>query len=356
MSTQEETLQNKVSISLLSGFLGSGKTTFINNVLSQDHGLKIAIIENEFGELAIDQDIISSKDGIIEMANGCICCSLQEDLIQTIIDLLEKVKEIDHILIESTGVANPGPIVQSILASPELNKKYQFNSVISFIDSKHFFSNLKHLDKDTPFEDQLAFADHLIINKSDLVNKEEIDLIQKELFKINKTATVHVTSNSEIQLKNLLTFDYFDHKSIQQSMPNTEVTKISFTQIGDLQLKEVNISQNFVKLQEDDSSHHTSIKSVALKFEGSINPVSLEKFLNVILIQYQKDLYRIKGILNFPNNPHKIILQGVFDSLSFSEGDLWKEERKEEKYNHIVFIGKDLIRENLENGFVNCID
>ena len=203
--------KNGLPVTLLSGFLGSGKTTLLNYVLKQNHGKKIAVIENEFGEIGIDSEfVIGADQDIFEMSNGCICCSIRSDLIETLNRLLEQHKKFDHILIESTGLASSGPIAQAFLIEDEISKSLYLDGIITMIDSKHIKNTLN--EQEVVWE-QIAFSNVIILNKADLVTEPEMEALKKQMHQINPTATICKTTHAIISLNQVLNIGGFDLKN-----------------------------------------------------------------------------------------------------------------------------------------------
>ena len=213
--------KNGLPVTLLSGFLGSGKTTLLNYVLKQNHGKKIAVIENEFGEIGIDSEfVIGADQDIFEMSNGCICCSIRSDLIETLNRLLEQHKKFDHILIESTGLASSGPIAQAFLIEDEISKSLYLDGIITMVDSKHIKNTLN--EQEVVWE-QIAFSNVIILNKADLVTEPEMEALKKQMHQIKPTATICKTTHAVISLNQVLNIGWFDLKNALE--PNILITK-----------------------------------------------------------------------------------------------------------------------------------
>jgi G3E family GTPase len=325
-------MTEKIPVTLLVGFLGSGKTTLINKILSGDHKLKIAVIENEFGSINIDQEFIEKpkdmESYIIEMNNGCLCCSMNGDLVQTLQKLLERRKDYNHIVIEATGMANPGPIIQVFTKAVELIDNFKLNTVVSLVDSKNFSINLENTKKDKEFslEEQLLFSDLILLNKKDLIPEElrefELGNIKKFITKLNSHAELKETEFCNIDIKELLKRDSY-----------------SLENLDNLSL----------------APHHNhgqgEIGQISVELEGDFNPEQFQLFLNSLFMTYRNRLFRLKGVLSFPHNPKRILLQGVNDQIEFVEG------RKKDKDHHnmFVFVGIDLKREVILKSLQNCL-
>ena len=198
----------KVPVTVLTGFLGSGKTTLLNYILTENHGKRIAVIENEFGEIGVDNDlVIGAEEEIFEMNNGCICCTVRGDLIRILGNLMKRRDKFDHIIIETTGMADPGPVAQTFFMDDEIQGALSLDGVVTLIDAKHV---LLHLDKSAEVKEQIAFADVILLNKIDLVSSEELDQLESRIHAMNSAAKIHRTQNSIIDLNNVLDLGGFD--------------------------------------------------------------------------------------------------------------------------------------------------
>ena len=272
---------NELPVTLLAGFLGSGKTTLLNYILKQNHGKRIAIIENEFGEIGIDSEfVIGADDDIFEMSNGCICCSIRGDLIETLNRLLERQQKFDYILIESTGLASSGPIAQAFLIEDEISKSLFLDGIVTLVDAKHISKNLN--EQEVVWE-QVAFANVILLNKADLVTKPEMEKLEKQIRQINPTAKVCKTTNAVIDLDKILNIGGFDL--------NNTLETITF----------------------DTHQHETgeTISSVSLSFPGHVDPDRLNLWLQMLLIQEGMNVFRAKGILNVEGSSERYLFQSV---------------------------------------------
>ena len=326
MSSPKEKL---IPVTLLTGFLGSGKTTLLNHILKNKHGKRIAVIENEFGDTDIDSDLLIGKsDEIFEMKNGCICCSVRSDLIETLNRLMNRQDKFDYVVIEGTGLASPGPVAQAFLLENEINQSLFLDGIITLIDSKNAWSHLN--DIEVAWE-QIAFSHILLLNKSDLVSPEESKNLEAYVRGINPTAKLFNTKNAQIDLNHLL-------------------------DIGGFDLSNINLSDNeFLDhgLHDDHHEHESDITSVSIACSGTINPDKFNHWLRMLLIMEGMDVFRSKGILNANNSDKRYIFQSVYMLFEGRFEDAWNNRPKE---NKMVFIGRNLNKKRLEKGIQSCIE
>ena len=311
---------NQLPVTLLAGFLGSGKTTLLNYILKQNHGKRIAVIENEFGEIGIDSEfVIGADEDIFEMSNGCICCSIRGDLIETLNRLLERQQKFNYILIESTGLASSGPIAQAFLIEDEISKSLFLDGIVTLIDAKHISNNLN--EQEVVWE-QIAFANVILLNKADLITEPEMEKLEKQMHQINPTAKVCKTTNAVIDLDQILDIGGFDLK--------IELETVTFN-----------------------THHHETdeaISSVSLSFPGHVDPDRLNLWLQMLLIQEGMNVFRAKGILNVEGSSERYLFQSVY--MMF-EGRFDKPWGSNSPLNKMVFIGQNLNPQRLEESLKN---
>ena len=320
MSDEKKT--KVLPVTLLAGFLGSGKTTLLNYILKQNHGKRIAVIENEFGEIGIDSEFVIGADAdIFEMSNGCICCSIRGDLIETLNRLLEKQQDFDHIIIESTGLASSGPLAQAFLVEDDLSKSLVLDGIITLVDSKHINNNLN--EQEVVWE-QIAFSNVILLNKTDLVSENELIDLEKKVRQINPTAKIFHTSHAAIDLDQILNIGGFDINNVldENSFPS--------------------------------HSHEPGqgISSVSLTFPEFVEPNRLNHWLQMLFLTEGMNVFRGKGILNVENSADRYIFQSVYMMFEGRFDKPWGEVTPE---NKIVFIGQNLDAQRLEISLKNAI-
>jgi G3E family GTPase len=341
---------------ILTGFLGAGKTTLLKRVLSEAHGQKIAVIENEFGEENIDNEILvaDTTENIIQMSNGCICCTIRDDLRATLQDLAEKKRkgelDFDRVVIETTGLADPGPVAQTFFMDDEVAEQYLLDSILTLVDAKHAAQQLNDRQE---ARRQVGFADQIFISKADLVSAEELDALTHRLKHMNPRAPMRPVHFGEVELK-----EVFDLRGFNLNA-------------------KLDIDPDFLKADDHDHDHdhhdhaegehcdHPShahehggpghhhhhdddVKSFVYRATKPFNPAKLEDFLGAVVQVYGPRMLRYKGVLDMEGTDRKVIFQGVHQLMGSDLGPLWPEG--EPRVSKMVFIGLELPRDILVQG------
>ena len=315
---------SKIPVTVLTGYLGSGKTTLLNHILTEEHGQKIAVIVNEFGEIGIDnQLVVDSDEEILEMNNGCICCTVRGDLIRIISKLLERRDRFERLIIETTGLADPAPVIQSFFVDEILYKQTELDAVVTVVDAKYIKN---HWDS-SEAQEQIAFADVILVNKTDLVTAEELADLTKKIRGLNAIAKIQPTQNCRIDINFILGIGAFNLKNA------------------------LTIDPQF--LEEDAHEHDETVASVVIANEGIVNGDQLNRWLNQLVQVLGQDIFRMKGILNVDDEDRRFVFQGVHMTLDGRPGKPWRPT--ETKTNELVFIGRNLNESDLREGFQTCL-
>jgi len=316
--------KSRIPVTILTGYLGSGKTTLLNRILTHKDRARVAVIVNEFGEVGIDSKLVVHADEqILEMNNGCICCTVRSDLIRIIGDLMLRREEFDHLLIETTGLADPGPVIQSFFTNEIVHTQTQLDAIITIVDAKHVWEDFNSSE----VEEQIAFADVLLINKTDLVSLGQLTALERRVRQMNAFARIHRTQNCEVRMDWVLGIRAFDLKNVLAIDP---------------------------KLLDDiPHEHDQSVRSFAIMDAGNVSGRKLTTWLNQLIQDRGRDIFRIKGILNVNDEDRRFVFQCVHMLLDGRPGRPWQfgEARK----NELVFIGRNLDERRLREEFRACL-
>jgi G3E family GTPase len=342
---------DKTPVTVLTGYLGAGKTTLLNRILTEDHGKKYAVIVNEFGEIGIDNDLIVGADEeVFEMNNGCVCCTVRGDLIRVVQGLMRRKGKFDAIIIETTGLADPGPVAQTFFVDDDVKAKAQLDSVTTVVDAKHILLNLSDSRE---AREQIAFADQIVLNKTDLVSADDLRMIEGRLRRLNPLAPIHRAQRSNVPLEAILGRGGFDLERIVELEP--DFLNPAHGEAG--HVHDDHCEHDHDHHGHDHHHHHDhgdhvhdeDIKGVSLRLDRPVDGQMVTKWLNDLLAEQGPDILRAKGILDVKGEDRRLVFQAVHMIL---EGDLqraWRPE--EERYSRMVFIGRNLDEAKLKAGF-----
>ena len=343
-------MSDPIPVTVLTGYLGAGKTTLLNRILSEPHGKRYAVIVNEFGEIGIDNDLIVDADEeVFEMNNGCVCCTVRGDLIRVIEGLLKRKGRFDAIIVETTGLAKPAPVAQTFFVDADVRAKTKLDAIVTVADAKHLVGSL---DEAPEAAEQLAFADVVLLNKADLVSRDELVSLERRIRALNPTAPIHRMQRGDITLDKILDLGAFDLERVTEIDPHF---------LPDHDCDEAcdhHHDHGHDHAHDHDHHHHddhvaaAGITSVSLSSDKLIDPNKLLPWLTEFTQARGPDLLRLKGIIAFPDEPKRFVIQGVHMIL---EGDTQRDWREDEKrVSRLVFIGRNLDRAELERTFAAC--
>jgi G3E family GTPase len=318
-------IHQKIPVTIVTGFLGSGKTTLINHILKGQHGRKIAVIVNEFGEIGIDGQLTIADDDeqIVEFNNGCLCCTVRGDLVRTLADLTQRA-DLDAVLIETTGLADPAPVASTFIVADEIKSKFNLDAFVTVVDARNLHQNLQDSHE---AQEQVAFADIILINKTDLVDAVEIAKVEQQIRTLNPIAKIYHTEHSIVDLPLILGTKAFDLEAKLEVDP--------------------------LFLEDLEHEHDAAIGSFALT---SSQPIDMNKFMlwmNDLAQLKGEDLYRTKGLFYAQGFPERVLFQSVRMLTSMRRDRLWKTD--EQKLTQFVAIGRNLNRDEFAQGFAKCV-
>ena len=317
-----------VPVTILTGFLGAGKTTLLNRILKEDHGRKIAVIENEFGEVGVDGEIIEKSDEqIVEMNNGCICCTVRGDLIKILGSLKDKrtsgALKFDRVIIETTGMADPGPVAQTFFTDEDVGGYYLLDSILTVVDAKHAPAQL---DEFREAQEQVGFADRILLSKSDLVSEAQVQSLSERIRRMNPRAKVKKVHFGDTPIEEILDIRGFNLNAI------------------------LDLDPEFLDAAHHD--HSDAVESFVFRSDKPFNGDKLEQFLSGMIQVYGPDLLRYKGVLWMKGNQRRVVFQGVHMMMG---GDIGKPWGKDRKQSVMVFIGKKLPKDLFLAGLEECL-
>jgi G3E family GTPase len=341
-------MTDKVPVTVLTGYLGAGKTTLLNRILSEPHGKKYAVIVNEFGEIGIDNELVVGADEeVFEMNNGCICCTVRGDLIRIIDGLMRRKGKFDAIIVETTGLADPAPVAQTFFVDDAVGQKAKLDAVVTVADAKW----LKDRLRDAPeAKNQIAFADVILVNKTDLVSAADLREVEARIRGINPYAKVHKTERCAVSLSEVIGRSAFDLDRILDIEPE-------FLGVNDHHHHDHDHDHH----GHDGHHHHDGVKhyhdehmqSLSLKTDKPLDPEKFFPWVQDLVAKDGPSILRSKGILAFKNDPDRFVFQGVHMILDGDHQRPWKDGEPRE--SRIVFIGRNLPEEKIRQGFEGCV-
>ena len=451
--SRKEPQNPQVPVTVLTGFLGSGKTTLLNRILTENHGKRIAVIENEFGEIGIDNDLVVNADEeVFEMNNGCICCTVRGDLIRILGNFMKRRDKFDYILIETTGLADPAPVAQTFFVDDEMKEMFRLDGIVTLVDAKHVSL---HINDNKECQEQIAFADVILLNKTDLVSNSELDVLEKKIKAMNAMAKIIRTHNAEVDMNEVLNVGGFDleraletrptflepeypfewhgvfslakgnytiqlsdgpdpamslvalplkdRKDVtlhqtresavllfsdqhQETNPGAKITPeaihyelnlgktgeklftLSTPEDGEYILFSQHLPEEFAMEVTQESKviqphstqtynpgheHDSSVTSVGIELEGTLDRDRLNQWISTLLREKGTDIFRMKGILSIQDQADRFVFQGVHMLFDGQPERPWREGEK--RFNHLVFIGRNLDRAALTREFQACL-
>src|ERR1700744_4407797 len=344
---------SKIPVTVLTGYLGAGKTTLLNRILSENHGKKYAVIVNEFGEIGIDNDlIIGADEEVFEMNNGCICCTVRGDLVRILDGLMKRKGKFDAIIVETTGLADPAPVAQTFFVDEDVQKNARLDAVVTVADAKWLSDRLKEAPE---AKNQIAFADVILLNQTDLVSKPELAEVEARIRAINPYAKLHRTERCQVKLTDVLERGAFDLDRILEIEPE-------FLDAGDgHDHHDQDHDHGHDHHQEHGHSHGGGLKhyhdedmqSLSLRTDKPLDPSKFMPWLQNLVASEGQKILRSKGILSFSQDDDRYVFQGVHMMLEGDHQRKWKDgERRESR---LVFIGRELPEQAIRDGFESCI-
>jgi G3E family GTPase len=322
--------ESMVPVTILTGFLGAGKTTLLNRILREHHGRRIAVIENEFGEAGIDNDLLLQERGeqIVEMNNGCLCCTVRGDLVRILGELKDRREKgelaFERVIIETTGMADPGPVAQTFFLDDAIGEYYLLDSVITVVDAKHA---PKQLDEFEEAQEQVGFADRILLSKTDLVSDEDAETLKRRLGQMNPRAPMKPVHFGQTPIDDILDIRGFNLNAILEIEPEF--------------------------LEHDHHHHDDAVQSFVFRAGQPLDGVKLEEFLSSMIQVYGNDLLRYKGVLALKDNPHRVVFQGVHMLMGGDLGRPWGADEPRESV--MVFIGRNLPKDVFLQGLEQCL-
>lgn len=353
----------RIPVTIVTGFLGSGKTTLLNRVLSEAHGKRIAIIENEFGEVSIDDALlVDANQTVFKMSNGCLCCTVNGDLVATLLELSKRSDEFDYVIIETTGVANPAPVVQTFMLNEDIADTFVLDAVVATVDAKHVLLHLASKE----CKEQIALADIILLNKLDLVDASEVELVEQKLRALNTLAVWHKTERSNVALAQILdqglfagamptkaesdkahAHDHDDHEHCEHDHGDCDHDHDAHDHGGEACDHDHHDGGHLHAHHHDED-----VVSVGCELPGELSRERFNAWFGPLIRTQGDRIYRCKGVLSVANDSKKVVLQAVHSVVEVTSGGDWAQEKR---LSRIVFIGMDLNADEIVAGFKSCL-
>ena len=345
----------KIPVTVLTGYLGAGKTTLLNRILTEEHGKRYAVIVNEFGEVGIDNDLVAGADEeVFEMNNGCVCCTVRGDLIRVLQGLMKRKGGFDAIIVETTGLADPGPVAQTFFVDDDVKARTALDSVTAVVDAKHIMLRLS--DSKEAVE-QIAFADQIVLNKTDLVSEDDLRHVEARIRRINPLAPIHRAQRSNVPLDAILGKHSFDLERITELEP--DFLNPAHGEPGHVHDEHCGHDHHHDHDHHGHDHHHhhdhksdvhdDGVKGISLTLDKPVDGQKITAWLNDLLAARGPDILRAKGIIDVKGEDKRLVFQAVHMIL---EGDFQREwTDKDKRYSRMVFIGRDLDEAELRKGF-----
>ncbi len=329
MRVEEQTPD--IPVTILTGFLGAGKTTLLNRILKENHNYRIAIIENEFGEENVDSDLLvtSGKEQIVSMSNGCVCCTIRGDLSRVLTDLRHRRDrgeiEFDYVVIETTGVANPGPVAQTFFMDDAVAAFYRLDGVVTVVDCKHAELTLA---QEAAARDQVGFADRILLSKTDLCTTSEVEQMKSRLRMMNARASLREVNMGDCPVEEVLNINGFSMNDV------------------------LDVDPAFFNNTHHHHHHRDDIRSFVFETDRAFDPQKLERYIGSIITVYGEQLLRYKGVLQLKGTNQKVVLQGVHMFAGTDALGPWGDRKP---YSKLVFIGRNLPEDAIRHGLTTCL-